>query len=87
MEGELQQDHKKRITDALQMHTPCGGKVGGPSRHPQTSHEGKGSNTGKGKTSKTNKDLGAIPKNQTQTQLDDFLDKISLTQTSTAQKE
>lgn len=75
MEGEVQQENKKRITDAPQIHIPRGGKVGGASRHPQTSYEGtKGASMGKGKTTKINKDLRAIPKNQTQTQLDAFLE-------------
>lgn len=60
------------------MHTTWGGKGGGSSLHSQCNNENtKGVYSGKGKTTKTGIDLGATPK--TQTQLDDFLDKISMT--------
>lgn len=51
----------------------------------QVNKNKKGVYSGKGKTTKIAKDWRAIPK--TQTQLDDFLDKISMTQALTSQKE
>lgn len=84
MDGELQQINKKRSADVP--HTSRGGKLDSTPRHTQANTEGmKGPNMGKGKTTKTTKDLGAIPKNQTQ--LDDFLDKMTLTQALSARKE
>lgn len=62
MDGELQQINRKRSADAP--HTSRGGKVDNPPRHMQANTEGtKGSNVGRGKMTKTTKDLGAIPKN------------------------
>lgn len=84
MEGELQQINKKRTADAP--HTSRGGKVDSSPRYTQVNTEGtKGPNMGKGKMIKTSKELGAIPKNQTQ--LVYFLSKMTLTQTLTARKE
>lgn len=84
MEGELQQINKKRTADSP--HTFRGGKVDSFSKNPQTNNEGtKGSNAGKSKVTKTTRDLRAIPKNQTQ--LDDFLNKMTLTQALSTRKE
>lgn len=84
MEGELQQINKKPTADAP--HTLRGGKADSSSRNPQANNEGtKGSNVGQSKIIKATKDLGAIPKNLTQ--LDDFLDKMTLTQALSTWKE
>lgn len=80
MDGEQQQIHKKQTAETP--HTSRGGKGDNTPRPMESS---KGPSYGKGKTTKTSKDLGAIPKNQTQ--LDTFLDKMTLTQALTSQKE
>lgn len=80
MEGELQQIHKKKNIDTP--HTLRGSKGETTSRPMENS---KTSSSGKSKAIKITKDLGAIPKNQTQ--LDTFLDKMTLTQALATHKE